>query len=114
MDFHAYQDLAGRTAKPMTLQGNLLHAALGLSGEVGELTDTIKREFVYGQTLDVDNIREELGDILWFVALCASSLNMNLGDIALANIDKLACRYPGTYTDHHAAERLDKAVGYES
>jgi len=50
-----------------------------------------------------------LGDILWFVALCASSLNMDLGDIASANIDKLAQRYPGTYTDHHAAQRLDKA-----
>lgn len=114
MDFHAYQELAGRTAKPMTMQGNLLHSALGLAGEVGELTDTIKRKFVYGQELDVDNIKEELGDILWFVALCADAVNLNMGDIAKANIDKLACRYPGTYTDHHAAQRLDKAVGYES
>jgi len=48
MDFQGYQELAGRTAKPMTMQGNLLHAALGLAGEVGELTDTIKRDFVYG------------------------------------------------------------------
>lgn len=114
MDFHAYQELANRTAKPMTLQGNLLHAALGLAGEVGEITDTIKREFVYGQELDVDNIKEELGDILWFVALCADAVNLNMGDIANANIDKLAQRYPSTYTDHHAAVRLDKAVGYES
>lgn len=109
MDFHAYQELANRTAKPMTLQGNLLHAALGLSGEVGEFVDTVKREFVYGQALDVDNLQEELGDILWFVALACETLHVNMGDIAAANIDKLATRYPGTYTDHHAAERADKA-----
>lgn len=109
MDFHAYQELANRTAKPMTLQGNLLHAALGLSGEVGEFVDTVKREFVYGQALDVDNLQEELGDILWFVALACQTLQKNMADIAAANIDKLATRYPGTYTDHHAAERADKA-----
>lgn len=109
MDFHQYQELANRTAKPMTMQGNLLHAALGLSGEVGEFVDTVKKEFVYRQPLDTDNLAEELGDILWFVALAAQTLRLNMGDIASANIDKLAKRYPETYTDHHAAERADKA-----
>lgn len=46
-----------------------MHGAVGLSTEVGELLDAVKKNLIYGKPLDMHNIREEVGDALWYVAL---------------------------------------------
>lgn len=104
-----YQELADRTAKHQSLDFDLMHSALGLAGEVGELTDTVKKHLVYGKPLDQENLVEELGDILWFVALACTTLDISLSAIATLNIEKLEKRYPERYTDELASKRLDKA-----
>lgn len=90
-------------------QIDLLHALLGLSGEVGELVDPVKKSMFYGKPLDVENIKEEAGDILWYIAgpLC-SALGCTLEDLARANVAKLRKRYPEKYTDQAAIDRADK------
>lgn len=93
---------------------DLLHAALGLSGEIGELCDPIKRAMFYGKPLgpaEIANIKEEAGDILWYLAgpLCRA-LGCTLEELATQNKDKLVARYPGKYTDAAALERADKLV----
>ena len=85
-----------------------MHAALGLSGEAGEFSDCAKKYLGYGQELDCENAVEELGDLLWYVALGCESLGVSMADVAQQNIDKLKKRYPEKYTDFHAEERLDK------
>jgi NTP pyrophosphatase (non-canonical NTP hydrolase) len=113
-----YQQEANRTCLPRyktfdevantpTLQ-HLIHAHLGMSSEVGEVGDAIKKCVIYGQPLDFENIDEELGDILWYVALAASAIGISLEDIMRANIEKLKIRYPEKFTEEHAALRLDK------
>lgn len=88
---------------------DLLHALLGLAGEVGELIDPVKKAMFYGKPLDVENITEETGDLLWYIAgpLCRA-LGADLGQIAAANVAKLRERYPDNYTDAAAIERADK------
>lgn len=88
---------------------DLLHALLGLAGEVGELIDPVKKAMFYGKPLDVENITEETGDLLWYIAgpLCRA-LGADLGEIAAANVAKLRARYPDRYTDAAAIERADK------
>lgn len=109
MNFHEYQKLASRTEKELpTILLRVNHAALGLSSETGELNGTIKRAIVYGQVLDVSNVEEELGDILWYMALLCNALNLNMSVIAMDNIIKLQKRYPEKYNDTLAEERLDK------
>ena len=90
---------------------DLLHAALGLTSEVGELADPIKKAMFYGKPLDVENIKEEAGDLLWYLAgpLCRA-LGCTLEELAAANIAKLKARYPGTYSDHAAIARADKTT----
>lgn len=107
-EFQAYQQLAMRTAKPMEVQDDLLHAALGLTGEAGEFADCIKKHWVYGQELDATNAIEELGDLLWFVALGCSALGVTMDEVAARNIEKLRTRYPLKYQDELAAFRADK------
>ena len=109
-EFATYQQLAMRTAKPMDFSGDLLHAALGLTGEAGEFADCIKRHWVYGQKLDTQNAIEEVGDVLWFCALACETLGVDMGQVAAMNIDKLRKRYPEKYKDELAALRADKQM----
>lgn len=108
IDFQSYQSLAMRTAKQMEPKDDLMHAALGLTGEAGEFADAVKKHLVYGRPLDKANATEEVGDILWFVALACNTLGVDMGQVAQENINKLKRRYPDAYSDKLAAERLDK------
>ena len=107
-EFATYQQLAMRTAKPMDMQGDLLHAALGLTGESGEFADCIKKYLIYNQPLDRENAIEEIGDLLWYAALACDALEVDMGQVAAMNIDKLRKRYPEKYADELAALRADK------
>ena len=108
MNFKEYQDNAIKTAKAGDFKFNLTHAAMGLAGEAGEFTDCIKKYAIYGQSLDSINAAEELGDVLWFVALACNTLGISMEFIADQNIAKLQKRYPEKYSDQHAELRLDK------
>lgn len=108
MNFKDYQDNAIKTAKTGDFKFNLIHAAMGLAGEAGEFIDCVKKYAIYGQVVDSKNAAEELGDILWFVALACDTLAINMADVAAHNIEKLQARYPEKYSDLHAAQRLDK------
>jgi NTP pyrophosphatase (non-canonical NTP hydrolase) len=88
---------------------DLLHAGMGICTEGGEFFDPIKKHIMYGKELDTDNMREELGDLLWYIAIAAEALGTNLSDIMTENIRKLAKRYPDQiFTEHAAKKRADK------
>ncbi len=108
MNFLQFQILANRTAKPLEFKENLRHVTYGLCGEAGEFADAIKKHDIYDQELNVDNALEELGDVLWYVALGAEAFGVQMEDIADACIKKLQKRYPEKYTDDLAKRRLDK------
>lgn len=108
MQVFEYQALANRSAKELPLHKALLHIVTGLSGEVGELSDAIKKAEIYGNPYDMDNVAEEIGDLLWFLAYAANTFGFSLETIARQNIEKLATRYPSGYSDYHAFKRMDK------
>lgn len=104
-----YQKLAFVTVKRLPeLKDDLLHALTGIHSEGGEIASTVKRVTIYNQPLDVANLKEEIGDILWYIALLASVTDLNLEDCMIQNIDKLKKRYPEGYTDLAAITRADK------
>lgn len=89
---------------------DLIHAVFGVAGEAGELCDPVKKSMFYGKPLDVENIKEEAGDLLWYIAgpLCRA-LGCTLEELAAANVAKLRKRYPEKYSDAAAVARADKA-----
>jgi len=87
---------------------HIIHAHLGLSSETGEIGDAIKKHVIYGQPLDIANLLEECGDILWYVSLMVSACDSSLEQVMEMNIDKLRKRYPNNFTEELAAKRLDK------
>jgi NTP pyrophosphatase (non-canonical NTP hydrolase) len=109
MELDRYQELARRTAKPLEQRDDLIHAALGVTSDAGELATQIKAHVIYGKPLDKVNVVEECGDVLWFVCRMLDAVGVSLNDCAAHNIGKLQKRYPDRYTDQAALERADKA-----
>ncbi len=84
---------------------DLLHGAMGLCTETGELQDTVKKYVFYGKELDRVNIEEELGDIFWYCAIICKSLDLDFQTIMEKNIAKLKKRYPEKFTEDKALNR---------
>jgi NTP pyrophosphatase (non-canonical NTP hydrolase) len=83
--------------------------AVGVSGEAGELLDTIKKHCIYQKQIDLDNIKEEAGDILFYLTGLLNELDMSLEDCINANTAKLSRRYSsGSYSNEAAVARADK------
>lgn len=107
-DRPTYQDLADRLSQ---YKGNLrlIHAVMGLAGEVGEVTDTVKKTVMYDKPLDVENVKEECSDILWYMAILLDQIGSSFEEVMQINHDKLEKRYPTGFTEKAAVLRADKA-----
>ena len=71
-----------------------LHAAIGISTEAGELLDAFKKSLFYKRPLDKVNVLEEVGDLLWYIALLLDSMGHSFEDAFELVIKKLKTRYP--------------------
>lgn len=72
MTLEEYAPLALRTAKDRgAIYPNLWHGACGMLTEIGEVADAYKKHEIYGKPLNRTNVLEELGDLMWYVALYA-------------------------------------------
>lgn len=90
-------------------QLDLLHASMGLVTEAGEFQDMLKKHLYYNKPLDRVNLKEEIGDILWYCALALRSLDSDFEEVMDTNIKKLQARFPDKFTEEKANNRdLDK------
>lgn len=96
MNFSEYQAASRKTAIYPDIGSNFVYPTLGLTDEAGEVAGKVKKIFRDdGGVLTEEkrqDISKELGDVLWYIAQLATELNLDLGDIAQANLDKLASR----------------------
>ena len=94
MNFNEYQKLARSTAV-YPEEHKVVYPALGLCGEAGEVADKIKKTIRGDSSLDevTGSIVDELGDVLWYLAILADDLGVELEDVAQWNIDKLNRRW---------------------
>jgi len=109
MTSYQYQGLAMRTNDHRSAQrlmefsfkpnqrydmAQLFNATLGLSGEVGEFNDLLKKALFHEKEWDEKHLQSELGDILWYIALICDTFGWDLDYIMRMNIHKLELRYP--------------------
>lgn len=96
-----------RTESPNFYPQNerILHAAIGCVTESAEMIDAIKKSMFYGKPLDVTNIKEEAGDLLWYLAILFDELETDFEAEMDRVIRKLKHRFPDKFTEHHAAVR---------
>lgn len=96
-----------RTESPNFFQPNvrILHAAIGCVTESGELLDALKKQIFYGRELDVVNVKEEAGDILWYLAILFDELGTDFETEATRVINKLKTRFPDKFTEETVYNR---------
>lgn len=87
--------------------GNLVNGVMGLCGESGEVADLVKKQFFHGHSLDTKEIKKELGDVMWYVAMCCHALNISLDDVMQVNIEKLKRRYPDGFSEQASINRTE-------
>ena len=90
--------------------GGILNGCLGLSGEVGEFNDMVKKWIFHEKPLDVEHAQKEVGDVLWYVAMICHSFGWDMGAIMQQNIDKLKARYPEGFDVNKSAHRKEGDV----
>lgn len=99
------------TINRVNMSIDCIHACFGLSTEVGELIDQYKKHIFYGKRLDAVNIYEEIGDIMWYLAIVLRSHGIDLEECVMANIAKLRARYPEKFSQLNAINRdTDKEI----
>lgn len=107
-----YQFKALRTASELS-EADLIHnGVLGLSGESGEIADHYKKYKFQGHELDEKHLIEELGDLLWYVAIMAQGLGCGLEEVMHMNIKKLENRYPNGFESERSINRCEKAQAF--
>ena len=96
MNFSKYQEKSRKTAKYPNAGKNWVYPMLGLCGETGEVAEKMKKVLRdCGGEIDElkkEEIKKELGDVLWYVTQLATELNLSLDEIANGNIEKLYSR----------------------
>lgn len=95
MEIDDYQAAARRTAV-YAERFRVLYPALGLASEAGEVAGKIKKvlrdlDGDFGRA-PRDALQDELGDVLWYLAVLAADLGLSLDEIAQRNVEKLASR----------------------
>ena len=109
MELNEYQRLARRTNNMDTPSGMIENGVLGMCGEAGECADILKKYFFQGHELDRNAMLEEVGDMLWYIALTASGLGVTLEEVAQKNLTKLQVRYPEGFDPERSVNRPEYA-----
>lgn len=108
-----YQTEALRTEAPISdgvrerivAHSRAMHGIVGICTEAGELADAYKKHVFYARDLDAANVREEIGDILWYLAILCDTLGTTIEAEMARNIAKLRKRYPERFTEDAANVR---------
>lgn len=96
MNFNQYQKESRKTAIYPKKGKNFIYPTLGLVGEAGEVAEKIKKVLRdHKGIIDKERreeLKKELGDVLWYLAQIATELNISLEEIAKENLKKLKSR----------------------
>lgn len=100
MELEEYQKLAARTDGPLNKKYDhihSLHMTMGITTELGKLTDIFKKNLTYGKEIDWNNVGEEIGDIMWYLVNFCGHNNINLNYEFEKNIKKLIAKFPDNF-----------------
>ena len=95
-NFATYQRESRKTWHLIHTDHPIVYPTLGLVNEAGEVAGKIKKIFrdKAGQINEADReaLKQELGDVLWYLTQICTELELSLADVAEANITKLFSR----------------------
>ena len=108
MTEHDYISEVLRTCVAESSDERLLLGAMGLAGESGEVVDLIKKVHFAGHPLDIVKVKDELGDVMWYIALLCHTLDFSLEDLRAGNVAKMHIRYPNGFERERSVNRQEE------
>lgn len=72
----------------------ITQGAVELTLEAAEVLDLVKRLLWRGEPINLDEMREELGDVFWCIGKLCRTMNLDAEDILARNFAKLLQRHP--------------------
>lgn len=110
MDMKEYLELSEKTLSDHfnlkdSKEQKMFHAVIGLSTESNELLDQFKKHVFYNRELDLVNLKEELGDVMWYIAILLRELDVKFEDVLDWNIEKLKKRYGEKFDTQKSIDR---------
>lgn len=77
----------------------------GANGELGEVTDILKKHLYQGHDLDREHLKEELGDVMFYLVNLATLYDIDFSEVLQMNVDKLLARYPNGFDQDKSINR---------
>lgn len=74
------------------------------------MAELLKKHLFHGHTLDLDKLKKECGDVLWYVAYLCKVFQFDLNEVAELNIAKLKARYPDGFSSELSQNRKPEDV----
>ena len=110
MTLAEYQNFAKQNLRPGCDE---VVFALGLGGETGEVLEILKKARRDLAVPDIPHIKEELGDVLWYVANLCTVFGLTLEEVIDGNVHKLCERYakPVDFIEHAEGNYLYRMNG---
>lgn len=102
MTFNEYQKLTNRTKMTFaSFKDERSYLSLALNGEAGEVAEYVKKTLWHNKLDDIEEIKKEIGDVLWYLAALCECYGLELQDVAECNIEKLKQRHPQGFTSNY-------------
>ena len=116
MELDQYQRLANQTDQQPDTESietgprSILVPLLGMAGEVGELLGEHKKWLRDGDSYKLfpERVKEELGDLLWYLSNVATKHGLTLSEVAQYNLDKTGRRWQPLGTGKRKMKLFDE------
>ena len=108
MDIREYQFKAERTINTnLNSREHISNLVIGANGEIGEVTDIIKKVLYHGHKMDTEELSKEIGDVMWYLTNIATFYGLSMNKILDENIKKLEERYPDGFSEIKSITRKE-------
>ena len=95
-NFDVYQRESRKTWNEIPMNHSIVYPTMGMVNEAGEVAGKVKKIFRdrSGEITEADRqaLKQELGDVLWYLAQICTELDLSLQEVAEANLNKLFSR----------------------
>ncbi len=103
--FEEYTSFVLSIASQKTSESRFQQGIIGAATETGELLDALKKHMFQGRPIDVTNIKEECGDLWFYMTELMAAIGTNIFDIMKMNVAKLKQRYPDGFNIQKSVDR---------
>lgn len=86
----------------------LAFAVIGITGELGEVAEHVKKHMGHDAPLDKAKLALELGDVLWYCVLLCQIIGVSFREVMDMNVRKLRKRFPGDWSPESQRAKADE------